>query len=208
MSAIAVVGGGYVGLTTAACFARLGHDVVCGEVDREKVARLSKGEVPVLEEGLPALVAEGLAARRLTFVVGADAAVRSAEFVFLCVQTPPNEQGAADLSILENAVREIAPVLRPGSVIINKSTVPVGTAAFVERLLGEAGVPTGSVGVASNPEFLREGTAVRDFLEPNRVVIGCQDTGVAVRVSEMPRTSASAVLNASEPNSGGGAGRN
>src|SRR5947209_2088638 len=142
MSAIAVVGGGYVGLTTAACFARLGHDVVCGEVDREKVARLSKGEVPVLEEGLPALVAEGLAARRLTFVVGATTAVRSAEFVFLCVQTPPDDQGAADLSILENAVREIAPVLRPGSVIINKSTVPVGTAPFVERLLGEAGVPT------------------------------------------------------------------
>jgi len=194
MSAIAVVGGGYVGLTTAACFARLGHDVVCGEVDREKVARLSKGEVPVLEEGLPALVAEGLAARRLTFVVGATTAVRSAEFVFLCVQTPPDDHGAADLSILENAVREIAPVLRPGSVIINKSTVPVGTAALVERLLGEAGVPTGSVGVASNPEFLREGTAVRDFLEPNRVVIGCQDTGVAVRVSELYRSLRAPIL--------------
>ena len=96
MSAIAVVGGGYVGLTTAACFARLGHDVVCGELDREKVARLSKGEVPVLEEGLPELVAEGLAARRLTFVVGAATAARSAEFVFLCVQTPPDEQGAAE----------------------------------------------------------------------------------------------------------------
>ena len=189
MSAIAVVGGGYVGLTTAACFARLGHDVVCGEVDREKVARLSKGEVPVLEEGLPALVAEGLAARRLTFVVGATTAVRSAEFVFLCVQTPPDDQGGADLSILENAVREIAPVLRPGSVII-----PVGTAAFVERLLGEAGVPTGSVGVASNPEFLREGSAVRDFLEPNRVVIGCQDTGVAVRVSELYRSLRAPIL--------------
>jgi UDPglucose 6-dehydrogenase len=194
MSAIAVVGGGYVGLTTAACFARLGHDVVCGELDREKVARLSKGEVPVLEEGLPALVAEGLAARRLTFVVGAAIAVRNAEFVFLCVQTPPDEAGAADLSILEGAVREIAPLLRPGSVVINKSTVPVGTAAFVERVLAEAGVPTGSVGVASNPEFLREGTAVRDFLEPNRVVIGCQDTAVAVRVSELYRSLRAPIL--------------
>src|SRR5215207_10232545 len=194
MSAIAVVGGGYVGLTTAACFARLGHDVVCGELDREKVARLSKGEVPVLEEGLPALVAEGLAARRLTFVVGAATAVRNAEFVFLCVQTPPNQAGAADLSILEAAVREIAPILRPGSVVINKSTVPVGTAAFVERLLGEAGVPAGSIGVASNPEFLREGTAVRDFLEPNRVVIGCQDTAVAVRVSELYRSLRAPIL--------------
>ena len=194
MSAIAVVGGGYVGLTTAACFARRGHDVVCGEVDREKVARLSKAEVPVLEEGLPALVAEGLAARRLSFVVGAANAVRNAEFAFLCVQTPPGPDGAADLSVLESAVREIAPVLRPGSVVINKSTVPVGTAAFVERLLGEAGLPAGSIGVASNPEFLREGTAVRDFLEPNRVVIGCQDTGVAVRVSELYRSLRAPIL--------------
>jgi UDPglucose 6-dehydrogenase len=194
VSAIAVVGGGYVGLTTAACFARLGHDVVCGELDPEKVARLSKGEVPVLEEGLPALVAEGLAARRLSFVVGASNAVRNAEFVFLCVQTPPGADGAADLSVLEAAVREIAPLLRPGSVLIEKSTVPVGTAAFVERLLGEAGVPAGSIGVASNPEFLREGTAVRDFLEPNRVVIGCQDTGVAVRVSELYRSLRAPIL--------------
>jgi UDPglucose 6-dehydrogenase len=194
VSAIAVVGGGYVGLTTAACFARLGHDVVCGELDREKVARLSKAEVPVLEEGLPALVAEGLAARRLSFVVGAANAVRNAEFVFLCVQTPPGPDGAADLTALEVAVREIAPVLRPGSVVINKSTVPVGTAAFVERLLGEAGVPAGSIGVASNPEFLREGTAVRDFLEPNRVVIGCQDTAVAVRVSELYRSLRAPIL--------------
>ena len=194
MSTIAVVGGGYVGLTTAACFARLGHDVACGELDAEKVARLNKGEVPVLEEGLPELVAEGLAARRLSFVVGAANAVRNAEFVFLCVQTPPGADGDADLSILEAAVREIAPILRPGSVVINKSTVPVGTATFVERVLGEVGVPAGSIGVASNPEFLREGTAVRDFLEPNRVVIGCQDTGVAVRVSELYRSLRAPIL--------------
>ena len=194
MSAIAVVGGGYVGLTTAACFARLGHDVVCADVDREKVARLSKGEVPILEDGLAALVAEGLAARRLSFVVGATTAARTAEFVFMCVQTPPTDEGAADLSILEDAVREIAPVLRPDSVVINKSTVPVGSTALVERLLAEAGVPTGSIGVASNPEFLREGSAVRDFLEPNRVVIGCQDTGVAVRVSELYRSLRAPIL--------------
>ncbi len=194
MSAIAVIGGGYVGLTTAACFARLGHDVVCGDVDREKVARLSKGEVPVLEEGLPALVAEGLAARRLTFVVGAATAARTAEYVFLCVPTPPHDDGAADLSIVEDVVREIAPVLRPGAVVINKSTVPVGTTARVERLLAEAGVPTGSIGVASNPEFLREGAAVQDFLEPTRVVIGCQETGVAVRVSELYRSLRAPIL--------------
>jgi UDPglucose 6-dehydrogenase len=187
MSTIAVVGGGYVGLTTAGCFARLGHDVVCGDVDGEKVARLSKGEVPILEEGLPSLVADGLASRRLNFVVGAAEAARAAEFVFLCVPTPPGPDGGADMSIIEDVVREIAPVLRPGSVVITKSTVPVGSTALVERLLGESGVPAGSVGVASNPEFLREGTAVRDFLQPDRVVIGCQDTAVAVRVSELYR---------------------
>jgi UDPglucose 6-dehydrogenase len=187
MSTIAVVGGGYVGLTTAGCFARLGHDVVCGDVDGEKVARLSKGEVPILEEGLPSLVADGLASRRLNFVVGAAEAARAAEFVFLCVPTPPGPDGGADMSIIEDVVHEIAPVLRPGSVVITKSTVPVGSTALVERLLGESGVPAGSVGVASNPEFLREGTAVRDFLQPDRVVIGCQDTAVAVRVSELYR---------------------
>lgn len=194
MSTIAVVGGGYVGLTTAACFARLGHDVTCGDVDREKVARLSKGEVPFLEEALPSLVAEGLASRRLKFVVGAAESARSAEFVFLCVPTPPGHDGRADMSTVEDVVREIAPVLRPGSVVITKSTVPVGSTALVERLLGESGVPAGSVGVASNPEFLREGTAVRDFLQPDRVVIGCQDTAVAVRVSELYRSLQAPIL--------------
>jgi UDPglucose 6-dehydrogenase len=186
MSAIAVVGGGYVGLTTAACFAHLGHDVVCGDVDAEKVARLAKGEVPMLEEGLPALVAEGLASRRLAFVVGGAEAARTAEFAFLCVQTPQRDDGGADLSAVEDAVREMASVLQPGSVVITKSTVPVGS-MLVERVLAESGVPAGSVGVASNPEFLREGTAVRDFLQPDRVVIGCQDTAIAVRVSELYR---------------------
>jgi UDPglucose 6-dehydrogenase len=194
MSAIAVAGGGYVGLTTAACFARLGHDVACGDVDREKVARLSKAEVPVLEEGLAALVAEGLEARRLTFVVGAAAAARTAEYVFLCVPTPQGVDGEADLSIVEDVVREVAPVLRPGSVLITKSTVPVGTTALIERLLAEAGIPTGTIGVASNPEFLREGAAVQDFLEPTRVVIGCQDTGVAVRISELYRSLRAPIL--------------
>jgi UDPglucose 6-dehydrogenase len=187
MSSIAVIGGGYVGLTTAACFAHLGHDVVCGDNDAEKVRSLSKGEVPVLEEGLPELVAAGLASRRLTFVLTAAAAASAAEFVFLCVPTPQGANGAADLSIVEDVAREIAPVLRPGSVVVNKSTVPIGSTELVERLLTEGGAVPGTIGVASNPEFLREGSAVRDFLEPHRVVIGCQETEVAVRVSELYR---------------------
>jgi len=186
MSDIAVVGAGYVGLTTAACLASLGHRVVGADVDAERVRALAKGEVPILEEGLPALVAEGLESGRLQFVVGAANATRAAEFVFLCVPTPQGDDGAADLSAVEEVVREIAPVLQPGSVVVNKSTMPVGSTALVARELSRAGAVK-DVGVASNPEFLREGNAVRDFLHPSRVVIGCDDTAVAVRVSDLYR---------------------
>jgi UDPglucose 6-dehydrogenase len=188
VSSIAVVGAGYVGLTTAACFAHLGHDVLGADVDAEKVRSLNKGEVPILEDGLPELVVEGLAGHRLRFVVGSAEAARTAEFVFLCVPTPQGADGAADLSHVESVVREIAPVLRPGAVVVNKSTMPVGSTRLVARILGTTGMARiDDVGVASNPEFLREGSAVRDFLEPSRVVIGCDDTAAAVRVSELYR---------------------
>jgi len=187
VSRVAVIGAGYVGLTTAACFARLGHDVRCADIDPDRVALLTKGEIPILEEGLPGLVAEGLSIQRLRFVVGATEAVRDAEFVFLCVGTPQGDDGRADLSAIEAVCREIAPVIAPGAVVVTKSTVPVGTTRRVARWLAEAGVDH-EVGVASNPEFLREGTAVRDFLTPQRIVIGCDDAAVAVRVSELYRS--------------------
>jgi UDPglucose 6-dehydrogenase len=193
MSDIAVIGAGYVGLTTAACLASLGHQVTCADVDVDRVRALSKGDVPILEDGLPALVAEGLAAGRLSFVVGAVEAARHAEFVFLCVPTPQSESGAADLSVVESVVREIAPVLRIGAVVVNKSTMPVGSASMVARELSRSGAAT-DVGVASNPEFLREGQAVRDFLQPSRVVIGCDDTAVAVRVSDIYRDVSAPIL--------------
>jgi UDPglucose 6-dehydrogenase len=186
LSDIAVIGAGYVGIPTAACFAHLGHRVVCADVDETRVRALSKGEVPILEEGLPALVHEGLNSGRLKFVVGAQEAAARAEFVFICVQTPQSETGAADLSVVEGVAREIAPVLRPGTVVVNKSTMPVGSTDAVARALKSAGAVT-DVGVASNPEFLREGQAVRDTLAPHRVVIGCDDTEVAVRVSAVYR---------------------
>ncbi len=186
MSEVAVVGAGYVGLTTASCLAHLGHDVTCADLDEERVRALGKGEVPILEEGLPALVAEGLGSGRLRFVVGAATAARDAEFVFLCVQTPQSESGAADLSAVEAVAREIAPVLRAGAVVVNKSTMPVGSTLLVARELSRAGAAN-DIGVASNPEFLREGNAVRDFLQPSRVVIGCDDAAVAVRVSDLYR---------------------
>ena len=130
MSDVAVIGAGYVGLTTATCLAHLGHRVTCADIDTERVAALSKGEIPILEDGLQALVDEGLSSRRLAFVVGAARAAGIAEFVFLCVPTPQAEDGSANLSFVEDVAREIAPVLRPGTVVINKSTMPVGSTAW------------------------------------------------------------------------------
>jgi UDPglucose 6-dehydrogenase len=191
---IAVVGAGYVGLTTAACFAHLGHDVVCADIDEERVARLNKGEVPILELGLPELVAEGLASQRLRFVTGAAKAAATADIVFLCVQTPQGADGSADLSFVDAVAREIAPVLRSGTVVVNKSTVPVGSTRFVQRVLSESGVAHDDVSVASNPEFLREGQAVKDFLNPDRIVIGCEQPSAAIRVSELYRRVQAPVL--------------
>ena len=142
--------------------------------------------MPILEEGLPALVAEGLGSGRLRFVVGAATAARDAEFVFLCVQTPQSETGAADLSCGGGGLPGDRPALRAGAVVVNKSTMPVGSTLMVARELSRAGAAN-DVGVASNPEFLREGNAVHDFLHPSRVVIGCDDAAVAVRVSDLYR---------------------
>ncbi len=180
MARVGVVGAGYVGLTTAACLASLGHEVVCGDLDADRVARLSAGEVPILEAGLDDLVADGLRSGRLRFVVGAPAAARDNAFVFLCVPTPQGDDGAADLSYVRRAAKEISDVLIPGAVVVNKSTVPVGSVAVVEQELGRA-----DVAVVSNPEFLREGTAVSDFLHPDRVVVGAHDAEVGAAVAAL-----------------------
>ncbi|MGH3785466.1 MAG: UDP-glucose dehydrogenase family protein [Pseudonocardiaceae bacterium] len=191
---IAVIGSGYVGLTTGACLASLGHHVVCADVDETKVTRLSRGEVSILEPGLPDLVAEGLAAGRLRFVMGAAAAVGqgadAAEVIFLCVPTPMGAGGAADLSAVEAVATEIRTLLPSGCVVVNKSTVPVGTAARTARWLARP-----DVAVVSNPEFLREGTAVQDFLKPDRIVVGCDAQDAAERVAALyARLGAPAVL--------------
>jgi UDPglucose 6-dehydrogenase len=181
VSRLGVIGAGYVGLTSAACFAHLGHDVVCADTDANKVKHLRKGEVAIHEEGLTELVAEGLAAERLRFVETPQDAARDAEIIFLCVPTPQSEDGDVDLSMLESALESVAEVLTPGAIVVSKSTVPVGTAAHVGRRLHELGIR--GVGVAANPEFLSEGAAVRHFLNPTRVVIGADDPAVAVRIS-------------------------
>ena len=179
-SGIAIIGTGYVGLTTGACFAHLGHDVLCADIDPIKVQTLSEGRIPIHEEGLEAIVRESLAAGRLRFVLGAANAVKGCEFIYLCVPTPQGTDGSADLSYIESAAREIAPYLDRGSIVVNKSTVPVGSTRLVEQALGRR-----DVFVVSNPEFLREGSAVSDFLHPDRVVIGCDDQGAASRVASL-----------------------
>jgi UDPglucose 6-dehydrogenase len=184
MSAVLVVGAGYVGLPTAACLAHLGHHVVCCDVDEAKIAELRRGAVQVLEEGLPALVAEGLEHGRLTFEVGATVDPTRAEFVFLCLPTPEGPDGAADLSVVEDTVQAIAPSLRSDAVVVTKSTMPVGSTARVAQLLAAAGAPEG-VRVVANPEFLREGHAVEEFLHPHRIVIGADDETVAARVADL-----------------------
>jgi UDPglucose 6-dehydrogenase len=168
-SDVAVIGVGYVGLTTAGCLAHLGHRVVAVDVDAAKVALLRRGESPILEADLPELIQAGMAAGRLSFTTEASEAASGADFVFLCVPTPQGADGAADLRFIKEAAGQIAPHLKPGAVVVTKSTVPVGSADAVVAALGRP-----DTAVVSNPEFLREGNAVYDWLHPDRIVIGSE----------------------------------
>ncbi len=179
-STIAVIGTGYVGLTTGACFAHLGHNVICADIVQEKVDSLQRGEIPIHEPGLEEIVRAGMRNGTLSFVLGAEHAVVDAEFVYLCVPTPQTADGSADLRYLTAAAEQISPHLHPGAVVVNKSTVPVGSTLLVEQALGRSDIP-----VVSNPEFLREGSAVDDFLHPDRVVIGSDDQAAADRVASL-----------------------
>jgi UDPglucose 6-dehydrogenase len=178
--AVAIIGTGYVGLTTGACLAHLGHKVVCADVDPEKIAKLQSGIIPIVEHGLAELVAEGMASGRLSFVVGSVEAAKSCDIAFLCVPTPQGEDGSADLSYVQRAAEEIAAVLPFEAIVVNKSTVPVGSTKVVEQALKRPDVK-----VVSNPEFLREGSAVQDFLKPDRVVVGSDDQAAAMKVASL-----------------------
>jgi UDPglucose 6-dehydrogenase len=178
--AVAIIGTGYVGLTTGACLAHLGHKVVCADVDPEKIAKLQSGLIPIVEHGLAELVAEGMASGRLSFVVGSVEAAKSCDIAFLCVPTPQGEDGSADLSYVQRAAEEIAAVLPFEAIVVNKSTVPVGSTKVVEQALKRPDVK-----VVSNPEFLREGSAVQDFLKPDRVVVGSDDQAAAMKVASL-----------------------
>jgi len=169
---ICVIGAGYVGLVTAVCVADFGHNVCCLDIDEERIESLKRGEVPFYEPGLSELMRKNIDRGRFNFTVNLRVAVSDAEVVYISVGTPMNPaDGTVDLKYVEAAARDIAPYLSANAIVVDKSTVPVGTARMVERTLVENGAPE-SVVVVSNPEFLREGTAVKDFLEPDRIVIG------------------------------------
>lgn len=183
---IGVVGTGYVGLVTGTCFADSGNTVTCLDIDAEKIARLRRGEVPIYEPGLEELVERNAAAGRLRFTTDTSVAIGDAEVVFLAVGTPPAADGSADLSALWKVVDGIAPHLRPDSLVVTKSTVPVGTCAGIEQRLEAR---TGRrCRVASNPEFLKEGAAIEDFQKPDRVVVGVRtaDVGEILRGLYLP----------------------
>jgi UDPglucose 6-dehydrogenase len=172
---IAVIGTGYVGLVTGACFAEFGVDVTCVDIDSEKIERLSAGVMPIYEPGLGQLVTKNVQSGRLRFTTDVKQAVEQALVIFLAVGTPPKEDGSPDLSFVETAVRSIAEFMNGYKVIVTKSTVPIGTGEHIRQLIRESQKSRVNFGVVSNPEFLREGAAINDFMRPDRVVIGSAD---------------------------------
>jgi UDPglucose 6-dehydrogenase len=167
---IAVIGTGYVGLVAGACLSETGNDVVCADIDERKIGRLNAGEIPIYEPGLEPLIESNLAAGRLTFTTDVPAAVRASEVIFIAVGTPPDEDGSADLKHVLAVARTIGESMNGEKVVITKSTVPVGTAKLVRQEIEKAAKHP--VHVCSNPEFLKEGAAVDDFMKPDRVVLG------------------------------------
>jgi UDPglucose 6-dehydrogenase len=172
---IAVVGTGYVGLVTGACFAEFGVDVTCVDVDREKIERLSEGIVPIYEPGLEQLVIKNMQAGRLHFTTDIKQAVEESLVIFLAVGTPPRDDGSADLRFVEAAAQSVAEYMNGYKVIVTKSTVPIGTGERLRKLIREHQKKNINFGIVSNPEFLREGAAINDFMRPDRVVIGSGD---------------------------------
>jgi len=184
---ISVVGTGHVGLTTAACLAHVGHQVLGVDDDAEKVASIARGEVPFHEPGLTELVREGLDNGRLRVSPDASAAARHGDIVFVCVGTPTKESGEANLVQVERVARVVARSLEGYTVVAEKSTVPVETGLWIQRTIGREASPDAEVDVASNPEFLQEGRAVKDTLEPDRVVVGAESERAVERLREAYR---------------------
>ena len=185
---LGIVGAGYVGLVTAACFAEMGNEVICVDADAEKINALKHGRIPIYEPGLEDYVRRNFAEKRLFFTTDLNTAVQKSLVMFIAVGTPQDKDGSADLSAVLAVAREIGKHLDGFKVIVEKSTVPVGTAAKVRQVVREELAARGvdhEFDVVSNPEFLKEGTAVDDFMKPDRIVVGCDDVRVAELMKEL-----------------------
>jgi len=167
---IAVFGTGYVGLVAGACFSSSGNEVICVDINQDKVERLKKGEIPIYEPGLEKLVIDGVSQNKLTFTTDANVAVRNSEIIFIAVGTPQDDDGSADLTQVLNVSEEIARAMNGPKIVVTKSTVPVGTAKKISDVMVKH--TKFSFDIVSNPEFLREGSAIKDFMFADRVVIG------------------------------------
>jgi UDPglucose 6-dehydrogenase len=185
---LAIIGAGYVGLVTAACFAEMGNEVICVDADTEKINALKQGKIPIYEPGLEDYVRRNFTENRLFFTTDLKGAVHKSLAIFIAVGTPQDKDGSADLSAVLAVAREIGKHLDGYKVIVEKSTVPVGTAAKVRQVIGEELAARGvdfEFDVVSNPEFLKEGTALDDFMKPDRIVVGCDDVRVAELMKEL-----------------------
>ena len=185
---LSVIGCGYVGLVTGACLAESGHEVVCTDIDEKRIAQLQAGEVPIYEHHLDKILKSALSARRISYTTDAGEAIRNGDAIFICVGTPPRENGDADLSAIDHVARQIATEARSSKLVIEKSTVPARTGLELRRALTAYARNSGlTFRVASNPEFLREGTAVSDFFHPDRIVVGVEDESSARDMREIYR---------------------
>jgi len=185
---IGMIGTGYVGLVTGTCFAESGNDVICVDINAEKVERLNRGEIPIYEPGLDELVKRNKAEERLHFTTRIEEAVEASLMLFIAVGTPPGEDGSADLTYVLNAARDIGRHMKSFKIIVDKSTVPVGTGDLVRKVIAEELARRGEnvpFDVVSNPEFLKEGNAIDDFMKPDRVVVGCDDPRTAELMKEL-----------------------
>jgi UDPglucose 6-dehydrogenase len=183
---LTVIGCGYVGLVTGACLAAAGHEVFCTDIDEKRIALLNAGKVPIYEEHLEEVLNRAVAEKKIFYTSDAGEAIRSGEVIFICVGTPPKESGEADLSAIDHVARQIATEARTQKLVVEKSTVPALTGVQLQKALA-AYSAGGSLKfhVASNPEFLREGTAVGDFFHPDRIVVGVEDAGSAAKLREI-----------------------
>jgi UDPglucose 6-dehydrogenase len=185
LSTITVIGAGYVGLVTGACFADLGNTVTCLDIDEARIAGLNRGILPIYEPGLKELVDRNRESGRLRFTTDYQDACRGTEFVFIAVNTPSGQEGEADMGQVRSAVESLARVVSGRVIVVNKSTMPIGTGDWVASILERLGPPDLQFAVISNPEFLREGAAIADFQRPDRVVLGSTDVAAARRVAEL-----------------------